>query len=207
MDGDEKAGRTKFASLENSPSELRGEGGELGGEPITHLALSRWMTRDEMSQFLGVSDRTIQKRVRSEDILRREDPDRPRFKLLDTSWTQARLKRVEVGRNGGEPGAGEGANSGGEVRPPLSKMVFHLQESLASERARIVVLERELEAKDHELMSLQDQYDVTVVELEMLRQHQQNVWWRLLLLGCFGWLKRFAARCERHLKPKDNEGE
>ncbi len=89
---------------------------------------------------------------------------------------------------------------GSELRPPQIKPNPHLQELLEAEKIRASELEQKLDATTHDLLTLRDQHEAVLSELLELRQRQQAVWWRLLLLGWFGWIKRVAASLEERLK-------
>jgi len=59
--------------------------------PVDHLDSPA--TRDALCELLGVTPRTIQRRIHAGDITREEGADRPWYSLHDSKWTRTQLAR------------------------------------------------------------------------------------------------------------------
>lgn len=72
---------------------------------IQHIELSKWLRRDEICNLLGVTSRTVQRRVMSGDIERRaaDDNQAPEYRIANEDYLKERYAILE--EEGGDKGA------------------------------------------------------------------------------------------------------
>ena len=143
----------------------RRQGGDRGDSTNRRCALSKvsninqnqWMDRKDMCELLGVTPRTVQRRVDCGDLERRGDPPEYRVKNLD--YLAERIEATGGDIEGDKGGDDRGATSPSDVALELLRQLQEKDDRLILAYDRIVQLERELAEWSTEAQHWYDLYE------------------------------------------------
>lgn len=163
---------------------------------VLSLTLKRTHTREDLADLLGVSARTVSRRLGS-DIERVPTEEGMLYRPRDTEWVRERLASTAPPH---DEALQEIKAKHDEALQALEAERQHrigLEETLEKERASHALVVQERDALAMEVRGLTH-------ELEALQGRLRASWWRRLLLSVFLWLKSFGDRWARRIEPGDD---